>query len=356
MNIDLKHISLVALRWLLGGVFIFSGLVKCVDPVGTSIFVEKYLATYSLEAMLYLALPIAVLLATLEVMLGILLIIGVLRKCVTFSVTILLLLFTIITLLSATVLPIGDCGCFGDAVKLTPWQTFAKNVVLLTVALLLLRNTEDRHHVWSRGVAVVVAAVSLPLAINLYSLRYLPLVDFLSYKVGVDLRAAVASERESDDVKSILVFRNSATGETLEFPADDTACWTNPDIEYVDARTVTTRNSEGEFADFAVYNNDGVDLSLELLSRGGRVAWLCVNDVEALNGTRLQYVERLFEAYPEHAIVVLTAADRAFVSRRLGREVHNVDAMTLRSMMRADVGVVVITDGVIEYKADIRDI
>ena len=119
---------------------------------------------------------------------------------------------------------------------------------------------------------------------------------------------------------------------------------------------MTTRNSEGEFADFAIYNNDGVDLSLELLNRRGRVAWLCVNDVEALNGTRLQYVERLFEAYPEHAIVVLTAADRAFASRRLGREVHNVDAMTLRSMMRADVGVVVINDGVIEYKADIRDI
>ena len=356
MNINLKHISQFALRWLLGGVFVFSGLVKCVDPVGTSIFVEKYLATYSLEAILYLALPIAVLLATLEVVLGILLIIGVLRKYVTLSTTILLFIFTVVTLLSATVLPIGDCGCFGDAVKLTPWQTFAKNVVLLTVAIWLLRNTEDRPHAWSRVVVVVVAAVALPLVVNLYSLRYLPLVDFLSYKVDVDLRTAVAGERESDDVKSILIFKDIATGETLEFPADDTACWINPDIEYVDARTVTTRNSEGEFADFAIYNNDGEDVSLELLNRRGRVAWLCVNDIEALDGTRLQYVERLFEAYPEHAVVVLTASDRAFVSRRLGREVHNVDAMTLRSMMRADVGVVVINDGVIEYKADIRDI
>jgi uncharacterized membrane protein YphA (DoxX/SURF4 family) len=106
--VDVKHISLQALRWLLGGVFLFSGLVKCVDPVGTSIFVDKYLATYSLEAMLHLSLPLAVLLATVEVMLGIMLIVGVLRKYVVVATTIFLSLFTLITLLSATLLPIGD--------------------------------------------------------------------------------------------------------------------------------------------------------------------------------------------------------------------------------------------------------
>lgn len=356
MNISIKHITLVALRWLLGGVFLFSGFVKCVDPVGTSIFVEKYLATYSLEAILQFALPIAVLLATVEVVLGILLVMGVLRKCVTLTTTIFLLLFTIITLLSATVLPIGDCGCFGDAVKLTPWQTFAKNVVLLTAAIWLLNKTEDRPQAWSRTVVVSIVAVALPIIVNLYSLRYLPLVDFLPYKVGVNLRADVVNERESDFVESILIFKNCVTDEIIEFPADDTACWTNPDIEYVDARTVTTRNSEGKFADFAIYNRDGEDVSLDILNQCGRVAWLCINDAEALEGTRLQYVERLYEAYPEYAVVVLTASDRAFVSRRLNRETYNVDAMTLRSIMRADVGVVVLNNGVIEYKSDIRDI
>ena len=77
MNPTLKHIGLVALRWLLGGVFIFSGLVKCVDPIGTSVFVDKYLATYSLEALLPLSLTIAVFLAMVEMTMGIMLIIGV---------------------------------------------------------------------------------------------------------------------------------------------------------------------------------------------------------------------------------------------------------------------------------------
>lgn len=356
MGDTIKHISLIALRWLLGGVFIFSGLVKCVDPVGTSIFVEKYLATYSLEAMLYLAMPIAVLLATIEVALGIVLIMGVLRKRVTLVATILLLLFTTITLLSATVLPIGDCGCFGDAVKLTPWQSFAKNVVLLTVALWLWRNAEDRAYSWGRVATIVTLAMALPMAINLYSLRYLPLVDFMPYKLGVNLRAAIADERDKETVHSILMFQNSTTGEIVEYPAEDMSCWSDPNLEYLDARTESVASEGALFDDFRVYNRDIEDVTCELLNRQGRVAWLCVNDYDALQGTCLSYVERLFDAYPREAIVVLAAKNRALVAKRLNADVYTIDAMTLRSMMRADVGVVVLNNGVVEYKADIRDI
>lgn len=356
VNVDIKHISLQALRWLLGGVFLFSGLVKCVDPVGTSIFVEKYLATYSLEAILYLALPLAVLLATVEVMLGVMLIIGVLRKYVALATTIFLTLFTLITLLSATVLPIGDCGCFGDAVKLTPWQTFAKNLLLLPAAIWLWRNTVDKPHAWSRVAVVVVAAVALPMALNLYSLRYLPLVDFMPYKLGVDLRNEVANERSAESLRSVLIFKDTTTGNVVEFPAEDTSCWLNPNLEYVDARTESIINEAARFADFRIYNRDSEDVTLELLGKQGRVAWLCINDAETLDGTRLKYSERLFDAYPAEAIVVLTASDRAYVAKRLGCDVYTIDAMTLRSIVRADVGVVVLNNGVVEYKSDIRDI
>ena len=83
----MKHIGLIALRWLLGGVFIFSGLVKCVDPVGASVFVDKYLATYSLEALLPYSLSFAIVLAVVEVAIGILLVIGVVRRCNNLSIS-----------------------------------------------------------------------------------------------------------------------------------------------------------------------------------------------------------------------------------------------------------------------------
>ena len=356
MSSRLKNIGVVALRWLLGGVFVFSGLVKCVDPVGTSIFVEKYLATYSLDSFIYLSLPIAVVLSSVEVMMGILLIIGMFRRRVAVASTLLLIVFTVITLLSATLLPIGDCGCFGDAVKLTPWQTFAKNVLLLAASILLWRNSEKSEHSWRSAVVTIIAAMALPIAINLYSLRYLPLVDFLPYKVGVELRREVAQEREMEGVKSMLIFKNINTGAVVEFPADDISCWTDPDIEYVDARTESVVNEDGKFTDLRIYDRGGEDVTRDLLDRAGRVAWLCVNDADALEGTRLNYVERLFESYPKHAIAVLTSKDRAFVAKTLGCDVYTIDAMTLRSIMRADVGVMVLNNGVIEFKSDIRDI
>ena len=356
VNSNLKNITLVAVRWLLGGVFIFSGLVKCVDPVGTSVFVDKYLATYSLESLLPFSLTIAVALAVVEVTMGILLVIGVLKRYVAIAATIFLALFTIITLLSATVLPIGDCGCFGDAVKLTPWQTFLKNLVLLPMAIAVWCSSEMESPKWRRVSIITIVTLALPIAINLYSLRYLPLVDFMPYKVGVDLRHAVQAERESEEVRSILVFENSATGEVVEFPAEDTSCWLDSNLEYVDARTESISAKTNKFADFRVYNRDNEDVTLEILNKSGRVAWLCVNDTSLLTGIRLQYVERLLETYPPQAVVVVTSANTPYVSVLLKSDVYTMDAMTLRSMMRADVGVVVINDGVIEFKSDIRDI
>lgn len=356
MSPKLKHILYTLLRWLLGGVFIFSGLVKCVDPVGTSIFVDKYLATYSLEALLPLSLVIAVTLAVMEVAIGILLIIGVLRKYVVFATTLFLLLFTSVTLLSATVLPIGDCGCFGEAVKLTPWQTFAKNVVLLTISIVVLRSSDIEHYRWRYIGVVAAVAVALPLAINIYSLRYLPLVDFLPYKLDVDLRNEVAKERYMEGVRSILLFEDVTTGAIVEYPSDDVSCWENANLEYRDARTVTITNEEGAFADFRVYNRAGEDVTLDLLDMSGRVAWLCINNVDALTGRCKGYVELLQSLYPKQAIVVLTTTDPAYVAKILNAEVYTIDAMTLRSIMRADVGVVLLNDGVIEFKSDIRDI
>lgn len=356
MSPKLKHILLTAARWVLGATFVASGVFKSVDPVGSSIFVEKYLITYGLDLFLPAALAIAIVLAVVEMALGTMLIADVLRRPVALVTSCFLAVFTVVTLLSATVLPIGDCGCFGDAVKLTPWQTLLKNILLLPVAVALWWYSERRATSW-RTVAIVSAlVVVIPLGVNLYSLRYLPIVDFLPYKEGVNLREEITREREHTSVQSILIFNNRATGKTEEYPSDATECWLNPDLEYVDARTETITTEAGDFADFALFDSEGVECTMELLNLPDRVAWLCVNDVEALEGSRLEGVERLFNAYPAEAIVVVSSSDTEQLATKLNHSVYTIDAMTLRSIMRAKVGVVVLRDGVIEVKLDIRDI
>lgn len=357
MVVKLQDITFVALRLLLGVVFIFSGFVKSADPVGTSIFVEKYLATYSMEWLMPLSLHVAVALGVVELALGVMLVLKKMLRYVLLATILILTLFTILTLLNATILPIGDCGCFGDAVKLTPWQTLLKNVVMLPAALWLYRKTMPRKVVKGDIVALVAAAL-VALGINIYAIRHLPLIDFMPYKVGLDLGSAVAAERttERESVRSVLIFRNVSTGEICEFAGDDVDCWMDDDLEYVDARVQSESVPRMTFSDFRIFNAEGVECGLELLQMKGRYAWLFIRGAEELYGGRMCAIEYLREQYPDEYIVAVTSDAQDDVERLIGMPCYAMDAMTMRSVMRADVGVVIIEDGVIIDKRSFRDI
>ena len=352
-----RSISFAALRLMLGALFVFSGFVKSADPVGTSVFVEKYLATYSMEWLLPASLYIAVALGVVEMVLGAMLVLRLMLRRALFLTTLFLAIFTVVTLLSATLLPIGDCGCFGDAVKLTPWQTFLKNVVMLPVAVWLYRGS-DKGLIVRRDAVWLSALFVVAIAINVYAIRHLPLIDFMPYKVGLDLRSAVDAERhaEAESVRNILVFRDKATGERREFKDTDTACWMDENLEYEDAYVRHESHVEMQFSDLRIYDAQGQECSMELLQRNGRYAWLLVRGVDMLYGDRLRAVERLRMAYPDTYIIVIAAADRLAVEELLSMTCYEMDAMTMRSMMRAEVGVVVIDDGVIIDKRSFRDI
>lgn len=302
----------------------------------------------------------AVVLSMVEFALGVLLISGAYMTIVSAATIGILSLFTIITLLSATLLPIGDCGCFGDAFKLTPWETFFKNIVMLPMAYAVWRCSRSEAGHVRRDVVSLNVALVIPLALNLYSLRYLPIVDFLPYKVGVNLRDEIAQERSSEaqSAESVLIFRDLATGEELSFAIDDTECWANTDLEFVEARTLQHDAEGGRFQDFHLYDSAGEDVTEILLAKPGRVAWLCVNDAEALEGDRLQGVESLYAQYPAEAIVVVVASESAAerVTELMDVTPYYIDAMTLRSMMRARVGVVLLNSGVVELKINALDL
>ena len=350
--LSVKHISLNLLRWLFGAVFVFSGLTKAVDPVGTSVFVEKYLMTYGLDALLESALPIAIALATVELTLGIAVVVNVFHRMALRITLLFVAIFTIITLLSATVLPIGDCGCFGDAVKLSPWATFWKNIALLVVVVVLVKYDNEEYATSFTQIVVCLVGLLFALGINLYALRHQPLVDFLPYKVGTDLRTAVAEERAKAAENIKLVFKDKTTGEERLFASTDSDCWLDANLEYVDVRNEAV--PDAKFADFAIYDAEGNDVSTALLEQEGRSAWLCVASLEVMDEEYNRGIYSLMQQYPAHAIKVLTSSECS--GEMFGLECYMVDAMTLRSMMRSEIGVIIINSGVVELKADIRDI
>ena len=343
------------LRWIVGATFLFSGFVKAVDPVGTTIYVEKYLSTYSLDVLIPCAIYLAVALSVVEFVLGAALVVNIFRRYALWAVTTILAMFSVVTLLGATVLPIGDCGCFGEAIKLSPLATFLKNIFLLLISLYLLRSRLPADRTRVSSVVVVCAALCVVLGVNLYALRHLPLIDLLPYREGTNLRALVAAERGKQEDAAQLIFRNTTTGELEYFAMDDVECWLTEELEYLDAQSAVVAEEGMLYADFAIYDSYGEELSESLLAEPGRVAWLCVRSGEAAE-QHIAGIERLLAAYPAKAVVVLTADDVLDVKPLSPLRCYSVDAMTLRSIMRAEVGVVVLNDGVVEFKSNIDDI
>ncbi len=343
---------LTLLRWVLGSVFIASGAFKCVDPVGTAIYVEKYLATYSLSELAPASEVIALALMVVEFAIGLLLILEVWRRGVAFLSSAILLVFTIITLLSATVLPVGDCGCFGDAVKLTPWETFFKNLVLLPISIYIWHKSDSEHRFTMVDFISIAISLALPLGVSLYALSTMPLVDFLPYKVGTNLRERVESERNAieESTRTVLRFKSVETNSIVEFDAMATECWTDESLEFVESATIVDKVVDMEYSDFVLYNSDGEDVTAEVLSCGGRIALLCINDATAIDNSAQRAIEKLYSLYPASAIYVVSATQ---VESGLPSTHLLVDAMTLRSIIRADVGIVVLRDGVVEYKEGI---
>lgn len=339
-----------ALRWLLGAVFIFSAATKFIDPVGTSVFVESYLATYSLEALMPLSVAIAVVLSVVEFTLGVMLVAAVAHRIIALFSFILVSIFTIVTLLSATILPIGECGCFGEVVSLTPWGTFLKNVVLLPIAFIVWHKANVCRPS-RRDVVISILAVASSLGINLYAISNQPLVDLMPYKVGTDLRDAVAAERTAESSYTILSFKNITTGEIEEFSSDATECWLRDDLEYLDARMVHANGSAARYSDFRVYDASGDDVACALLARAGRVAWITIYDAADLDAAdSIDAIKHVYSLYPASAIVVLTAVADVDKSLFPDTDMYYADAQLLRSINRAKVGVMIVNDGVVEYK------
>ena len=182
-----------ACRIVLGVTFIFSGFVKTVDPWGTAIKIQEYLSIYGLESLSGLRFGFSIWLCGAELMMGLMLLFKVRIRLISIFALASMIFFTVLTFLSATWLPVEDCGCFGDAVKLTPWETFAKNLVLLPLSVVVWwRYRRDRIFAFSKAeVGCTVLFFSLAMGLGIYCYAHLPLIDFRPFKVGVNIYEAM---------------------------------------------------------------------------------------------------------------------------------------------------------------------
>ena len=180
-------------RLILACTFILSGFSKVIDPWGTALKVNEYLSIYGMEYLQPASMTFSIWLCGAELMMGLMLLFKVRIRLISIFALASMIFFTVLTFLSATWLPVEDCGCFGDAVKLTPWETFAKNLVLLPLSVVVWwRYRRDRIFAFSKAeVGCTVLFFSLAMGLGIYCYAHLPLIDFRPFKVGVNIYEAM---------------------------------------------------------------------------------------------------------------------------------------------------------------------
>ena len=179
-------------RIFVGAMFVFSGFVKLVDPIGSQYKFEEYFgeSVLNLEFLIPYALPFSIVLIIVEIMLGVSLLLGYKPKSTIWSLLGITTLFLFLTWYSAYYNKVTDCGCFGDAIKLTPWETFWKNVILIGLILLLLIRVQNVKEIFPKKLnafLILVALVSFSYT-TYYVLNHLPIIDFRAYAVGKNIK------------------------------------------------------------------------------------------------------------------------------------------------------------------------
>ena len=175
-------------RLFVGLLFIFSGLIKINDPVGFSFKLEEYFGptVFNIDFLLPYVLPLAIFIVVVEVLLGVFLLIGLKKEFTIYSLFVMIIFFTFLTWYSAYFNKVTDCGCFGDAIKLTPWESFTKDIILLVFIIILMMGLKYIKPLFTNKLLYTIPVISLVICILIVNqvLSHLPLIDFRPYKIG----------------------------------------------------------------------------------------------------------------------------------------------------------------------------
>ena len=344
-------------RFVLAATFIFSGYVKAIDPLGTLYKLKDYAAAMSLNGLLpdWVLVGVAIALGALEFALGVFMLFAVRRHVVSRITLAFMTAMTVLTLWIFVADPVKDCGCFGDALKLTNGETLLKNIVLSACAALVAWRPVDMARFISRSNQWIVRyyTVAYIVITSVYCLYTLPIFDFRPYHVGMNIKQGmeIPEGAEQPEFESTFLLRKN--GETREFTLDN---YPDSTWEYVDTRTVQTKKGyEPPIHDFALTSCDtGEDITEQVLTKKGYTFLLVSPRLAVADDSNFGDIDQIYEYAEENGIdfycVTASANDEIERWRDLtGAEYQfcNADETTLKTMIRSNPGLMLLKDGTI---------
>ncbi|MDD2419816.1 MAG: DoxX family protein [Bacteroidales bacterium] len=344
-------------RFVIGIVFLFSGYVKIIDPVGGGLVIEEYLNVIGIAGWHSFGVWTGALLAIAEMLCGVAILVGLRVRFFSGLVLGLMLFFTILTFFLAVFDPVSDCGCFGEALKLTNWQTFFKNIVLLFFALLLFMQRQRFVPVAPVRLEWAFTSILLLLLafLSVYSYRNLPMVDFMEFRVGTNLRERLANDQEqgAGNLETILIYEKE--GKEYEFSIENLP---DSSFTFLDSHTKSKGNTgSNAIMDFAVSDKEGRYVTDSILSVEGALFVATTPDAKYIGNRRARRLERLqdsLDAIGSSLILFSGSAsednDRMKMATDLEIDVYHVDKKSLYTLNRSFGGVVYLNRGTIVSK------
>lgn len=350
-------------RIIVGLLFIISGLIKLNDPMGFSFKLEEYfsIGVLNLPFLMPMALGISIVLVIVEVLLGIFLLLGFKPKFTLWSLLSMIVFFTFLTFYSAYFNKVTDCGCFGDAIKLTPWESFAKDVLLLVLILVLIIGRKHIRPLLAPRANWIVAGLSLLACIwfATHVLNHLPSVDFRPYKIGANIPEGMGIPDGAPQPIYDYAWKFMVDGE--EKVVVTQGDYPSVEGEFIDVETsLVQKGYEPPIHDFTI-EREGEDHAAELM-REEKLVLVVDYDLAKSKKEGFEDLAQTVRSAREkgYKVIGVSASNeqQAQVIRdQYGLELdfYFTDETTLKTIVRSNPGILVLRQGTIEQKVHYND-
>jgi uncharacterized membrane protein YphA (DoxX/SURF4 family) len=339
-------------RFFVGGLFIFSGLIKLNDPVGTQIKLEEYFEVFAQDFgswfhfFIPYALEIGMVLVVLEVVLGVAVLLYYRMKHTTLVLLALMVFFTFLTFYSAYFNKVTDCGCFGDAIKLTPWQSFWKDIVLMVFVLHLFWYRKKYQSVlYTReGHVAIISITALCFFLGIYAVRHLPFIDFRAYRIGNNIPQQMQPEEQP-----VIEYIFEKDGEQV---ASQKYLLPTEGYVYKSSRVLNEEKTIAKITDYSVTDVDGNDATQRTFE-GVKLLFI-VGNVEYASINNMDDIRKLTTALDTKVdmMVLTSSTEEQFEAFRheyqLAVPYYFTDATVLKTIIRSNPGITLWVNGTVK--------
>jgi uncharacterized membrane protein YphA (DoxX/SURF4 family) len=356
-----------ACRIFVGLLFIFSGLVKINDPLGFSYKLQEYFEVFHITFLNGLALSIAIVLCSLEIILGFALLIGVRPAKVAWGLLLLIIFFAFLTFYSAYFDVVKTCGCFGDAIPLTPWQSFSKDLFLLVLIIVIFANRKKIQPLFipKIGDRFLLGATIVSVGLGLYTYNFLPVMDFLPYKIGANIPNEMITPPGAvpDQYEITYHLKNKKTGETKVMNNTlymSSNIWKDNNWEVVgqpESRLVK-KGFTPKIQDLSISDAQGTNYTKDLLANPFYNLIIVAYDLRETDGQAVDRLNALAINLQQNyntRTILLTSNSAQFSEafskqHHLAMEIFYADEVPLKTMVRANPGILLLKNGMVINK------